>query len=203
LRSIGVVVGLVFLNPPENPSGIQSLKTVVYFSTPAMYYLCAFLPAAELNLNLLPADELDLNLTPHSTAIILAVFILCGELVVFDREREDNMYKTVPWVASVFLSYLPANVVFPTIYAIIVCASFRRSHASVPRTHSSSADFMTGFRRDDLAKNLLSFIAQCIMQQVAAWSYALLCCAINRSFAQASLLANGKSRLGSQRGRLC
>ncbi|BGP27054.1 ATP-binding cassette transporter snq2 [Rhodotorula toruloides] len=144
---IGVVVGLVFLNPPETPSGVQSLKTVVYFSTPAMYYL----------------------------SIILAVFILCGELIVFDREREDNMYKTVPWVASVFLSYLPANVVFPTIYAIIVY-------------------FMTGFRRDNLAKNLLSFIAQCIMQQVAAWSYALLCCAINRSFAQASLLANGKSR---------
>ncbi|CDR35783.1 hypothetical protein NBRC10512_006151 [Rhodotorula toruloides] len=143
---IGVVVGLVFLNPPETPSGVQSLKTVVYFSTPAMYYL----------------------------SIILAVFILCGELVVFDREREDNMYKTVPWVVSVFLSYLPANVVFPTIYAIIVY-------------------FMTGFRRDDLAKNLLSFIAQCIMQQVAAWSYALLCCAINRSFAQASLLANGFS----------
>ncbi|BGP02838.1 ATP-binding cassette transporter snq2 [Rhodotorula toruloides] len=143
---IGVVVGLVFLNPPETPSGVQSLKTVVYFSTPAMYYL----------------------------SIILAVFILCGELIVFDREREDNMYKTVPWVASVFLSYLPANVVFPTIYAIIVY-------------------FMTGFRRDDLAENLLSFIAQCIMQQVAAWSYALLCCAINRSFAQASLLANGFS----------
>lgn len=100
------------------------------------------------------------------------------------------MYKTVPWVVSVFLSYLPANVVFPTIYAIIVCASLYLTRAHGALT-PASVDFMTGFRRDDLAKNLLSFIAQCIMQQVAAWSYALLCCAINRSFAQASLLANG------------
>lgn len=107
-------------------------------------------------------------------SIVLAVFILCEELVVFDREREDNMYKTLPWVISTILSYLPMNAIIPTIYAIIVY-------------------FMTGWRRDDLAKNLFSFIANCIMQQQAAWSIAMLCSAVNRSFAQASLLANGQS----------
>lgn len=66
--------------------------------------------------------------------------------------------------------------------------------------------------RDNLTVNVFSFIAQCILQQLSAFSYALLCCAINRSFAQgksctlrlaqmeltaiscaASLLANGFS----------
>ena len=138
-------MGLAFLNPPSTPAGIQSFKTVTFFCQPGYFYL----------------------------SIILAVFILCEELVVFDREREDNMYKTLPWVASTILSYLPMNAIIPTIYAIIVY-------------------FMTGWRRDNLAKNLFSFIAGCIMQQQAAWSLALLCSAVNRSFAQASLLANGQ-----------
>ncbi|GAA5875055.1 hypothetical protein JCM3774_003416 [Rhodotorula dairenensis] len=143
---IGVIMGLAFLNPPATPAGIQSFKTITFFSQPGYFYL----------------------------SIVLAVFILCEELVVFDREREDNMYKTLPWVTSTILSYLPMNAVIPTIYAIIVY-------------------FMTGWRRDNLAKNLFSFIANCIMQQQAAWSIAMLCSAVNRSFAQASLLANGLS----------
>ncbi|GAA5959155.1 hypothetical protein JCM21900_001409 [Sporobolomyces salmonicolor] len=143
---IGVVLGLAFLNPPESPSGIQSLKTVVYFSGPGFFYL----------------------------SIVVAVFILCQELVIFDREREDNLYSTVPYVLATMLGYLPGNVVFPTIYAIIVY-------------------FMTGLWREHLAKNLFSFIAQCIMQQQAAWGYAMLAVSINRSFAAASLLANGFS----------
>ncbi|GAA5992258.1 hypothetical protein JCM10908_001843 [Rhodotorula pacifica] len=143
---IGVVIGLAFLTPPQTPAGIQSFKTVTFFVLPAYFYL----------------------------SIILAVFILCEELVVFDREREDNMYKTLPWVASTILSFFPMNLVIPTIYAIIVY-------------------FLTGWRRDDLAKNLFQFIAACIMQQQAAWSIALMCSAVNRSFAQASLLANGLS----------
>lgn len=72
-------------------AGIQSMKTIVYQSTPACFYL----------------------------SIIIYTFILCGELVVFDREREDSLYGTIPWVAASFLSYLPSNVIFPTLYSII------------------------------------------------------------------------------------
>lgn len=53
-------------------------------------------------------------------SIIVYVFILTTELVVFDREREDNLYGTLPAVIGNWLSYLPSNVVFPTIYAIII-----------------------------------------------------------------------------------
>lgn len=85
LCSIGVVVGLVFLDIPETTAGIQSLKTVCYYTMPCLFYL----------------------------SIVVAVFLLCQELIIFDREREDNLYSTVPWVASLVLSYLPANVIFP------------------------------------------------------------------------------------------
>lgn len=134
------------MNPPETPSGIQSLKTIIYMSTPAFFYL----------------------------GIIVYIYILTSELVIFDREREDHLYGTLPAVISCWLTYLPANVVFPTLYAIIVY-------------------FMTGFWRENLAVNLLSFIAQCIMQQLSAFGYALLCSSIDRSFATASLLGNGFS----------
>ncbi|GAA6018066.1 hypothetical protein JCM10207_006069 [Rhodosporidiobolus poonsookiae] len=141
---IGVVLGLVFLDIPETPAGVQSLKTVLYFLVPAYFYM----------------------------SIVIAVFLLCQELVIFDRETEDNLYSTIPWVLSAILIYLPFNVVFPTLYSIIVY-------------------FMTGLRRDSLAKNLFSVIAQCLLQQQGSWSYALIAVGINRSYAQASLLANG------------
>ena len=44
---IGVGLGLAFLNPPEDPGGIQSLKTVVYQSTPAFFYLSIVVSGSE------------------------------------------------------------------------------------------------------------------------------------------------------------
>ncbi|GAA5939117.1 uncharacterized protein JCM15063_004431 [Sporobolomyces koalae] len=145
---IGVGIGLCFLNLPETPSGIQSLKTVVYFFAPGFFYL----------------------------SIVIAVFNLCQELVIFDRERDDNLYGTTPWVIALILGNLPANVVFPTLYAVILY-------------------FMCGLSKEHLAKNVFSWIACAIMLQQSSWSYALLAASINRSFAQASLLANGFSIL--------
>ncbi|GAA6030923.1 hypothetical protein JCM8097_008938 [Rhodosporidiobolus ruineniae] len=143
---IGVVLGLVFLNPPETPAGIQSLKTALYVCGPTMFYL----------------------------SIIIGCWIWCGELVIFDREQEDGLYSTVPYVLSLFISYLPINVAFPALYAVIVY-------------------FMAHLRRDDLASNILQFIAHAVMQQHASFGYALFAASVNRSFAQASLLANGFS----------
>lgn len=91
---------------------------------------------------------------------------------MFDREREDRLYEAVPAAIALFLSALPTAIIAPTIYAIIIY-------------------FMCGLRTDNLAVNLLSFIAQSIMQQLGAFTYALLAASINRSFAQASLLGNG------------
>ncbi|GAA5883094.1 hypothetical protein JCM16303_006086 [Sporobolomyces ruberrimus] len=145
---IGVGIGLCFLDLPETPSGIQSLKTVVYFFAPGFFYL----------------------------SIVIAVFNLCQELVIFDREQDDNLYGTVPWVIALIVGNLPANVIFPTLFAVILY-------------------FMSGLWKEHLAKNVLSWIACAIMLQQSSWSYALLAASINRSFASASLLANGFSIL--------
>ncbi|KAM0786926.1 hypothetical protein ACM66B_002348 [Microbotryomycetes sp. NB124-2] len=145
---VGVFMGLAFLNPPETPAGVQTIKTLIFQSTPAFYYL----------------------------AIVVFIYLLCPLLTVFDREREDNLYATLPAVLAFMLQFLPIMVVSSTIYAVLLY-------------------FMSGFRRDDLAVNVLSFIAQCIMQHMAAFAYGLLAVSINRSFASASLLANGFSIL--------
>ncbi|GAA5912086.1 uncharacterized protein JCM6883_007106 [Sporobolomyces salmoneus] len=145
---IGVGIGLCFLRLPETPSGIQSLKTVVYFFAPGFFYL----------------------------SIVIAVFNLCQELVIFDREQDDNLYGTVPWVIALILGNLPANVIFPSLFAVILY-------------------FMAGLWEEHLARNVLSWIACAIMLQQSSWSYALLAASINRSFASASLLANGFSIL--------
>lgn len=89
---IGICLGLAFLTPPETPGGIQSLKTIIYQSTPAFFYL----------------------------SIIVSVFIQTAELAVFDREKDDGLYSTIPWVVANFFSYLPQNIVFPTIYSLII-----------------------------------------------------------------------------------
>ncbi|KAK4700817.1 hypothetical protein P7C70_g5427, partial [Phenoliferia sp. Uapishka_3] len=172
LIHIGIIIGLAFLNPPETPAGIQ--KDIGSRSKP----LCKIPSGAtELQVTLLMrllACRYQSTPAVFYLSIIVSVWIQVGELIIFDREREDNLYSTIPYVFGSWLSYLPGNVIFPTIYAIIIY-------------------FMCGFRRDSLAVNLFSFIAQCIMQQLAAWSYATIAASLSRSFASASLLANGFS----------
>ena len=90
--SLGISLGVVFLNPPETPAGIQSFKTIIFQSIPAYFYL----------------------------SIIVAVSIWVAELQVFDREREDGLYSAVPFVLASTISFLPANIVFPMVYGIII-----------------------------------------------------------------------------------
>ena len=92
MNSLGVALGLAFLNPPETPAGIQTFKTIIFQSTPAFFYL----------------------------SIIIAVAVWVVELQVFDREREDGLYSAVPFVLASTISFLPANIVFPMIYGIII-----------------------------------------------------------------------------------
>lgn len=80
----------------------------------------------------------------------------------------------MPAVIGLFLTYFPVSIIFPALYAVIVY-------------------FMTNMWRQDLAVNVFSFIAECILQSLSAFTYALLAVSVNRSFASASLLANGFS----------
>ncbi|TFK50026.1 P-loop containing nucleoside triphosphate hydrolase protein [Heliocybe sulcata] len=143
---MGVATGLTFYKPPETPAGIQTLKTLYYQGQVAFFYL----------------------------SIVIYIFIICNNLVIFDREREDHLYSVVPYVISNFLAFLPINVLGPTIYSIILY-------------------FMCGFRKDDLARNLFIVIGNSILQQIASFAYALFAGSMARPFAEASLLANGLS----------
>lgn len=44
----------------------------------------------------------------------------CEELVVFDREREDHLYQTIPATFAIFLSNLPLAILATTRYAIMI-----------------------------------------------------------------------------------
>ena len=92
LHSLGVALGLAFLNPPETPAGIQTFKTIIFQSTPAFFYL----------------------------SIIIAVAVWTVELQVFDREREDGLYSAFPFVLASTIAFLPGNIIFPMLYGIIV-----------------------------------------------------------------------------------
>ena len=84
------------------------------------------------------------------------------------------LQKAVPWVFSEFISSLPLNVLFPTLFAMIMY-------------------FMTGMSTDELAQHLFILLANSILVQLGSVGFALLSASLVRSFESASLLANGTS----------
>lgn len=147
--SIAVVLGLVFLRLPiSQVSAVQSLKTITYIFAVMRYYL----------------------------GMILWVYKLSVDLNVFDREREDKMYSVPSYLIADFISQLPANIIYPTIYAVIIY-------------------FLVGLRTDDLASHILIFIATNILMQLCTIGYAYVCVSLapGRSFATASLIGNAMS----------
>ncbi|KAH8921816.1 P-loop containing nucleoside triphosphate hydrolase protein [Atractiella rhizophila] len=144
---MAVVIGAAFYQLPENPGGIQSIKTLCYFVNVMNYYLL----------------------------LMVYTFVLCSEFRVFDYEREDGLYGTLPYLVAINLAYLPINVIAPTVYSIIVY-------------------FMTGLRKDDLAYHFFAASwPNHILQQIASFGYGLVSAATSRSFARASLVGNSSS----------
>ncbi|KAF8752043.1 P-loop containing nucleoside triphosphate hydrolase protein [Rhizoctonia solani] len=96
------------------------------------------------------------------------------DLVIFDREREDHLYQVVPWLISEYTSTLPLHTISSGLFAIILY-------------------FLTNMRTEDLAANLFIFIAECVLVQLGTVGFALLAASLQRTYAQASLMANGLS----------
>jgi ABC-2 type transporter len=143
---IGLSLGGSFYRLQGTPTDIQSLKTLCYQYEAVFFYL----------------------------TIVYSIYRYCNELVVFDRERADHLYKPVPWILSEVAANLSINMFFPALYAIILY-------------------FMAGMRTDDLAENVLIFIATVILVQLGSVGFALLSASMVREFASASLMANGIS----------
>ncbi|CAG7851806.1 ABC transporter G family member 6 Short=ABC transporter ABCG.6; Short=AtABCG6; AltName: Full=White-brown complex homolog protein 6; Short=AtWBC6 [Serendipita indica DSM 11827] len=105
---------------------------------------------------------------------VYSIYRYCNELVVFDRERADHLYKVIPWLVSEVLSTLSINVVFPALFSVIVY-------------------FMVGMRTDSLAKNIFVLIASSILVQLGSVAFALVSASVVRELASSSLMANGTS----------
>ncbi|CAE6514119.1 unnamed protein product [Rhizoctonia solani] len=129
-----------------------------------------------------PADIQSLKTLSYQHApcyfyltLIYAIYKFCEtDLVIFDREREDHLYQVFPWLISEYISTLLLNAISSGLFAIILY-------------------FLTNMRTENLAANLFIFVAECVLVQLGTVGFALLAASLQRTYAQASLMANGLS----------
>ncbi|GMK58369.1 hypothetical protein CspeluHIS016_0504010 [Cutaneotrichosporon spelunceum] len=140
---LGVLMGVTYANIQDTPTGIQSLKNLSFQIIPGVFYLQQ----------------------------VFWVYKFCSDLVIFDREREDNLYDVVPYVLSDWVSFLLPAILSPTLYIIVVW-------------------FTAGMRHDHVAQGLFTVIGSTLLVQCAIQGLALFASSVTRSFSQASLIAN-------------
>ncbi|KAG9083851.1 hypothetical protein FRC07_013804, partial [Ceratobasidium sp. 392] len=108
-------------------------------------------------------------------SLIYAIYKFCEtDLIIFDREREDHLYQVFPWLFSEYIANLPLHALSSGLFALILY-------------------FLTNMRTEDLARNLFIFIGECVLVQLGTVGFALLAASLQRTYAQASLMANGLS----------
>ncbi|KAJ3843785.1 P-loop containing nucleoside triphosphate hydrolase protein [Lentinula raphanica] len=103
--------------------------------------------------------------------LLYDIYRLTGpSLSLFDREHSERVVDVVPWVASTRLArLLLEDVIVPFLFSVIYY-------------------FMCGFDAD--AVQFFRFYAVVLLNQYIAVSFAMLCAAISRDFAIATLIAN-------------
>ncbi|KAJ7037530.1 P-loop containing nucleoside triphosphate hydrolase protein [Mycena alexandri] len=143
---IGLFMGLTYYNLQGTPADIQSLKGATFQMFPGYYYLTQ----------------------------VYWIYKFCSDFIIFDREREDHLYSTFPYIIAEFIANLVPTTVPPTLYAVIFY-------------------LLSNMRREHFAANLLTVVANCICMQWATQGLALLASSIFRGFPQASLVANALS----------
>ncbi|KAJ7275585.1 P-loop containing nucleoside triphosphate hydrolase protein [Mycena haematopus] len=143
---IGVFMGLTYFNLQGNPADIQSLKGAAFQFFPGYFYLTQ----------------------------VYWIHKYCSDFIIFDREREDHLYSTFPYIIADFMAYLVPTTVPPTVYTVIFYA-------------------MSNMNRHNFAANLFIVVANCICMQWATQGIALFASSIFRGFPQASMTANAFS----------
>ena len=89
---IASVMGAIFYNLDESLPGVLSRRSALYIVASMQTYLM----------------------------LIFIIYKLSLDMKVFDREKADNMYGTIPYMMAQFLSTLPFNILFPLIYSSIM-----------------------------------------------------------------------------------
>ncbi|KAJ3907169.1 P-loop containing nucleoside triphosphate hydrolase protein [Lentinula edodes] len=103
--------------------------------------------------------------------LLYDIYRLTGpSLALFDREHSERVVGVVPWVISTRIArLLLEDVIVPFLFSVIYY-------------------FMCGFDPD--ASQFFRFYAVVLLNQYIAVSFAMLCAAISRDFAIATLIAN-------------
>ena len=101
--------------------------------------------------------------------MVYCIYMLCAELAVYDNETADGMYGVLPYVVARYCVLLPQMLVFPTLFSLIVYN-------------------MAGLRPEAYAQGV--FIVVMFAVHMIGFSLAFVCVAAQRSFPQASLMAN-------------
>ncbi|KAK3832123.1 MAG: P-loop containing nucleoside triphosphate hydrolase protein [Linnemannia elongata] len=139
---IGLAVGCIFYQLDDSLEGIRSRTSLVYSVGAIQAYLM----------------------------LMILIYRLSQEIVVYDRERMDRWYGPLPHlVSSVLFSAIP-NIVYPVVFSAIVY-------------------YMTGLRTDSLSHFGWWTLVNVAMQFVT-FAFAVCCSSIVRGFSSASLFAN-------------
>ena len=101
--------------------------------------------------------------------MVYCIYMLCAEMAVYDHETVDGMYGVLPYVVARYCVLLPQMLVFPTLFSLIVYN-------------------MAGLRPEAYAQGV--FIVVMFAVHMIGFSLAFVCVAAQRSFPQASLMAN-------------
>ncbi|KAF9982157.1 hypothetical protein BGZ75_006472 [Mortierella antarctica] len=139
---IGVAVGVVFYQLDDSLAGIRSRSSLVYAVGAIQAYLM----------------------------LMIMIYRLSQDIVVYDRERMDRWYGPVPHIVSSCLYSAPTNVLYPVVF-------------------SGIAYYMTGLRTDSLQHFGWWTLVNVCMQFVT-FAFAMICSTVVRGFSTASLFGN-------------
>ncbi|KAF9907528.1 hypothetical protein EC991_010824 [Linnemannia zychae] len=139
---IGLAIGCIFYQLDDSPESIRSRSSLVYTVGAAQAYLM----------------------------LMILVYRLSQEIVVYDRERMDRWYGPLPHLVSSVLFSLIPNIIYPVLFSVIVY-------------------YMSGLRTDALSHFGWWVLVNTGMQLVT-FAFAVCCSSIVRGFSSASLFAN-------------
>ncbi|KAF9963763.1 hypothetical protein BGZ65_012246, partial [Modicella reniformis] len=139
---IGLAVGAIFYQLDGSLAGIRSRSSLVYAVGAIQAYLM----------------------------LMIIIYRLSQEIVVYDRERMDRWYGPLPHLISTCLYSALPNVIYPVVFSAIVY-------------------YMTGLRTDSV-QHFGWWLLVNVSMQFVTFAFAILCSSVVRGFSTASLFGN-------------
>ncbi|CAK5265002.1 unnamed protein product, partial [Mycena citricolor] len=125
---IGAFMGLTYFNLQGTPGDIQSLKVGQLVSVDGG------------KSELVKGATFQMYPGYYYLTQVYWIYKFCTDFVIFDREREDHLYGTFPYIIAEFTANLLPTTIPPTIYAVIFYV-------------------LSNMRRDPFASNLFIVVA--------------------------------------------